>query len=98
MSLSPDEISKILATPEKPQRVKKPLVDPNVRDYDTWFKMRHCLIRTDTNEVARCSNPQCPEPKRHMVAEIPEGSGLYMCRLCFLEGYGLSSIDQLSLE
>jgi hypothetical protein len=85
MSLSPDEIQKILATPQAQPRVKKPKIDPNIRDYSTWFKMRHLLLVPDTEETANCSNPHCPK-EGHMVAEV---SGVLMCRSCFLLGYGL---------
>lgn len=96
MALTPDEIAKILKTPEKTPRLpksKKP--DSSIRDYQTWFKMRHVLIRPDNEETAQCSNPNCSEPKRHMVADV---EGILMCRVCFLNGYALKEIAQLTLE
>jgi hypothetical protein len=83
MSLSQDDILKLLT---KPERAKGKKLDTSIRIVEVWFELQHKLYDEEKQEMAKCSNPSCTDPRARaqLVAEI---NGALMCRRCFLSGY-----------
>jgi hypothetical protein len=100
MGLTPEQIQILLSKPAAAGRGKgrkpKNYIDTTQRTVMVWFKLAHKLFDEDTQEPARCSNPNCQDTRaKQMVAEV---DGIKMCRRCFLDGYGKVSEDQESLD
>lgn len=86
--LGEDFINQLLT---KPKRGKPgmSLDDPDNRNILIWIKLPHTL--------AFCHNPECPDDRPRKVAEGNAMCTLIhdkaVCRLCFLSGYLLPSLD-----
>lgn len=85
--LSPEEIAKLFIPKARKSRAKS---DPNLienRTIKVWFAL--------DQQLAFCTNSDCPDvrPKK-----VTEGNAMCsvvgshtMCRLCFLDGFGLDT-------
>lgn len=102
MALSPEDIKRLLALPDKKKRTTTGVggkkVDTTVRDHQTWFKLMHHFFDEETQTMVACENPNCGDPREHKEAPqmCAKVNGVYMCRFCFLSGYQ-SNPDQLEL-
>ena len=88
MPLSPEQIKQLLSSANKPKRGgrrSKGFIDTSSRDILTWFKLGHKLMNEETQDAARCSNPNCQDTRNKMMTA--EVNGILMCRRCFLDGY-----------
>ena len=87
MSLSQDDILRLLAKPERVISSKGKKIDASDRSTQTWFALQHTLFDEEKNESAKCSNPECTDHRKaSVVARIND---VLMCRRCFLSGYKL---------
>jgi hypothetical protein len=88
VSLSNEDILRLLAKkqPVKTSRGKR--IDTRVREVEVWFALQHKLFDEEKQEMVRCSNPDCQDPRKRgqLVVDI---DGVFMCRRCFLAGYKL---------
>ena len=98
-SLTPEQIKLLLAIPEKRRGGprKKGGIDTTVRDHATWFKLAHKLFDEETQEMAECSNENCPDDRPRARAVVAEVDGVLMCRHCFLAGWHTLNPDQQKL-
>jgi hypothetical protein len=87
-----DLLKEVLSAPTSSRKPREPKPESGaVRDYNTWFKLRHKFIQELVGlpaelSLARCSNPVCPHADKPKGA-IAEVNGKDMCRDCFLGGY-----------
>ena len=93
--LSADEILRL--TTAKTPRKSRSKSDPNTIDNriaTVWFALDH--------KFGVCSNETCPDmrPKKTQegIAMCAVVGGRSMCRLCFLDGYGLDNAAQGGVE
>jgi len=100
MPLSNEQIAMLLALPKRRGGGgrKKSGPDTNVRDYQTWFKLAQKMVDEETQELQRCENPSCQDP-RALAGEgngiiVTQIDGKYMCRYCFLDGWLLPDTNQ----
>lgn len=75
------------ATPKRTKTKKEiELNNPENRTVLVWLKLPHSL--------GYCTNPECPDTRPRKVAEgnamCSNVNGVIMCRLCFLDGYGMT--------
>ena len=99
MSLTPEQIKLLLALPQRRGggRKKSGGIDTKVRDHATWFKLAHKLFDEDTQEMAECSNTECPDDRPKSMAVVAEVDGVLMCRHCFLNGWRTLNPNQQKL-
>jgi len=77
VTLSPEEIRKLLAKPARKRGGARPgttgikgkKVDVDVRDYQTWFKLQHEIFDKSPGvefgeKLLECENPNCQDPRR----------------------------------
>lgn len=82
-------IETLLAQPQTKRAAsgKPQLGHPDSRHLMVWVHLNHTF--------ANCANPTCPDERPRKVEEgkamCIEYNGAYMCRLCFLAGYGLDN-------
>jgi hypothetical protein len=90
MALSPDQIKALLAKPAKRGGRGKggKTIDTSVRDYATWYKLAHRILDKEAVDAIGCSNEECVDPRVGRTILVAEVSGIFMCRYCFLAGYG----------
>lgn len=88
MGLSKEEISRLLALPTQTRggRKKSGWIDTSIRTHEVWFKLGHALFDADTQEMAKCDNPDCHDT-RGTTAVVAVIKGRKMCRICFMEGW-----------
>lgn len=92
MALSNEDITRLLAKPDKVRSSKGSKIDTSDRRVEVWFALAHKLFDADVLDSASCDNPDCidPRPKgpsrRTVVAEV---NGKNMCRHCFLAEWNL---------
>jgi hypothetical protein len=103
MPLSKEKIQELLAKKSKPRGggggQSKRTIDPNDRSYQAWFSMNHMLLDHDTNEMTRCENPNCQDPRPKEYGQtVVEVNGQKMCRYCFVQGWLLKNPAQATLE
>jgi hypothetical protein len=102
MPLDPEKIKALIAKKNAPKRRgggggrKSSRVDDSVRTVETWFALHHRFYDDETREMLHCDNPNCQDPRQKgiMVVEV---NAHFMCRYCFLDGYGLENPAQESL-
>jgi hypothetical protein len=105
--LSPDDIKKLLAKPERKRGTKKG-PDSSVRDIKTWLALAPQSRDTNReNPDLRCDNPKCVDPRPPRISPLDgseikhqfcvEINGQLMCRYCFLDGWLLEDSNQLKL-
>lgn len=89
--LDEDKINKLLTKP-KTSSVRKPKENLNtaeMRNIRVWFGLH--------TKFDVCSNPACPDDRPRRCADgtamcaIVEG--VVMCRLCFLDKYGVGGVE-----
>ena len=106
MTLSPEEIQKLLAMPQTRARTKKAgvnLASVESRDFQTWFKLQHRLQDYATGEGMKCDNPNCNDPRVDRTSDTPVMQsiamvcGQRMCRFCFLDGWLVQLDEQTKL-
>lgn len=95
MPLSKEKILELINQPKRAsgsRGTKCP--DTSVRDYQTWFALVHKMYDENNHKSMRCENPNCVDPRSleteyatQFCASIEE---TYICRYCFLDGYGLN--------
>jgi hypothetical protein len=87
--LTPEQIRKLLAKPEKTKSAKGKTIDTSRRDVLTWFALTHKLFDEEKQESFKCANPNCqdPRPSTTKNAVVALVNGQYICRYCFLSGY-----------
>ena len=95
--LTSEQIKALLTKPEKTKSSTGKVIDASQRDSTTWFKLAHKLFDEETQETAKCSNPNCCDPRGGKGAVVATVSGVKMCRYCFLDGYMLEIEGQTSL-
>jgi len=95
--LTQDEITRLLSKPEKTRNSKGKVIDASVRTIEVWFSLCHKLFDEETQATAKCSNPNCADPRPHKAAVVAVINGQNMCRYCFLDGYGLTITGQQKL-
>jgi hypothetical protein len=104
MSLTPDQIKKILAKPQR-KSGKKKTIDTSVRDVTTWFALSS-KTRDEMGNDLKCDNSNCVDPRpvkvtalgnevRHQF--VVEIDGQNCCRHCFLDGWLLKDPAQDTL-
>jgi len=88
MSLSPEDIQRLLKKKEPAKTSKGKKIDTSVREVEVWFQMHQVLFDEELEQMAKCSNSNCTDSRgrAQLVAEI---NGVLMCRRCFLDGYKL---------
>jgi aspartate carbamoyltransferase regulatory subunit len=88
MPLSPEEVRQLLLKPTaKPKSASGKTIDTSVRDSKTWFALAHKIFDEDTQETARCANPDCIDPREGKGAVVAKVAGQFMCRYCFFDGW-----------
>lgn len=99
MALTPDQIKALLAKPEKKggRSASGKAIDTSVRTYEVWFKLAHKILDGDDPQIEGCSNENCLDPRVDRAILLAEVNGLFMCRYCFLDGFGEVSTAQLSV-
>lgn len=103
MPLTNEQIATLLALPKTRRGGKRKPAGPDtsVRDYQTWFKLAHSFLDDETNELLRCENESCLDP-RALAGEgkgivVTQVNGKWMCRHCFLAGWLLDDPDQIEI-
>jgi len=88
MGLSDADIKRLLAKKEPAKTSKGKKIDTSNREVEVWFQLHHKLFDDEKEQMAKCSNDECEDPRARaqLVAEI---NGVLMCRRCFLAGYKL---------
>lgn len=86
--LDSNEIEKLLSRPKRGYSKKG--IDLSLRENRNllvWIKLFHSF--------QNCANPECPDDRPRKVqdghAMCVEINGQYVCRLCFLAGFGLDT-------
>ena len=86
--LDAGEIEKLLSRPKRGYSKKG--IDLGLRENRNlivWLKLYHTF--------ENCANPDCPDDRPRKVqdgkAMCVEINGQYVCRLCFLAGFGLDT-------
>jgi hypothetical protein len=107
-SLSPEQIKALLSLPAKTRGKKKVEIDTNVRDLQTWFKLRPSSFTDDSLQThAKCDNPNCSDDRPPRVTSTGKEvkvqaciqlKGLYCCRRCFISGWLLDDPNQAQIE
>jgi aspartate carbamoyltransferase regulatory subunit len=95
--LTPEQIQLLLAKPEKSKSATGKTIDTTIRDAVTWFKLAHKLFDEETQETAKCENPNCQDPREGVGAVVAKVNGRYMCRYCYLDGWLLVNPNQSKL-
>lgn len=99
MGLTDEQIQELLNKPEKPVRAKRGGIDYTTaesRSYENWFKLAHHLMDQETQEPAKCENPNCIDQReRQDVVALIQTSNhpepIKLCRICFVDGYGVGT-------
>jgi hypothetical protein len=88
VSLSNEDIQRLLAKKEPAKTSKGRSIDTSRREVDVWFKLQQKLYDEEKEEMAKCSNPDCTDHRgrAQLVATV---NSTLMCRRCFLAGYKL---------
>src|SRR4051812_19573411 len=94
MALTPEQIKKLLAMPDKRGgRKPKGHVDTSVRDYQTWFKLATKMVdEEDPDKRVTCSNPDCLDRRENRTQLCAKIDDQWVCRICFLDSYLLSTL------
>lgn len=97
MPLTQEQIDILLAGElNKPARGGKRAPKQVERTYEGWFSLHHKLMdEDDPNLPQLCENPNCQAP--NSICAKPPGTDKFMCRRCFLAGYGTMIEGQMEL-
>jgi hypothetical protein len=88
MTLSNEDILRLLAKKEPARTSKGKRINTAVREVEVWFQLQHKLFDEEKQAMAKCSNTECAD-HRGRAALVAEVNGVLMCRRCFLAGYKL---------